>query len=167
MGLVNSNALPPNPPSFYQYALNWIEDYPLTGSNIAYQTHIYDPISTIDVYTNYDDQYGSSNVTIAQIQLGFEYSWVQYVTQTLGKCLVIGEIGCLGGSYAANGDTVYSVTEYQTFANYLTVLNSLDIGYCGFAFRVSSPYALISSDYPSYTATQSGTILQQKIAAYN
>jgi hypothetical protein len=157
---LNWYTLPPNPPfeAAGQNALDWIENYPLSGLNIAYQTHLYDSIQTSGDYGVYPG-YGSNNVTYDQVMLGFQYMWFQYVTQTLHKCLIIGEIGCLT-SLSGQAQT----DEYNTFNNYLMALNNLSIGYTAWTFRVGVPYALISSDYPTYTPTTAGTILKNNIA---
>jgi len=164
---IGLEALPPTEPIPYpsiQAALNWIIDYPLNGTNIAYSTHLYDSIQTQEDYGYYPG-YGANNATYNEIMTGFQYCWIQYVTQNLSKCLIIGEIGCMENEYTVS--QAAQDAEYTTYSNYLMALNNLSIGYVGWTFRTGVPYPLISSDYPNYTPSQSGLILQQQIAAFN
>ena len=134
---------PPSPPqpSAPTSTLDWIYNYPLTGSNIAYQTHLYDP-------------FGQS-ATYDQIKAGFNYTWINYVTYNMSKPLIIGECG------ANLWNTGQALTnELSQFENTLKILNEMSIGYLAWEWRTVVAYPLITSNNPTYTPSSAGTILQ-------
>jgi len=133
------------PPDFYANVLNWVYDYPLTGSNIVYETHIYNAFG--------------QNVTYSEEQQGLTYCWIPYVTNNMSKPLLIGEIGA---NVWWTGDNL--VAELRTFNYTLQILNSWGIGYTAFFFGINQMYSLITSYNPSWTPSGAGTVLMKNIA---
>jgi len=155
--LQNQPPAPPTSPSGGSASvLDWVYDYPLSGSNIVYETHYYDGIQ---YPSGVGGGVGYGGLTYSQTVQGFEDCWVKYVTQTLNKPVFVGEVGA---------DIWYSgqdlSDELTSFNNTLQVLNAWGIGYCGWEWRAGMEYSLISSD-SAYTPTSAGTILQADIAA--
>lgn len=140
----NLNYPPPTPPNEGGNpagTLSWIYDYPLNGTNIAYDTHIYSAFG-----------WGSA-ITYAQAIQGLTYCWVPYVLNTMNKPLFIGECGA-PSSYGY----------YVEFANILAALNYWDVGYTGFFFANTGYYVLLNSYGPSWTPSDAGQILRSAIA---
>jgi hypothetical protein len=132
---------PPASPGGSAGVLDWVYRYPLNGSNIAYQTHLYDPIQNDGTY--------------AQMQQGLADCWFQYVTQNMSKPVLVGEIGSTGGS----DDTQFNYT--------LLILNGWNIGYTAWIWRAGVSYALITTNSAPFTPTSTGTILIDDIANAN
>jgi len=136
---------PPNEGGNPAGTLSWVYDYPLNGTNIAYDIHYYDAFG--------------QNVTYAQIVQGLTDCWLPYVLNNLTKPVLIGEIGA---DIAWTGDQL--TAELNTFNYTLEALNGLGVGYCGWFFGVVGIYQLINTYGPSWTPTAPGTILIDNIA---
>lgn len=149
----NIQSPPPAPPAHYvgldvgnADTFEWSYMYNLTGTNVAYESHSYDDFG--------------QNVTYSQITLGYQRCWFEYMLNNLSRPILIGEIG-------ANGwwsDPELQTNEYNTFNRTLTYFDSLGISYTAFEWRVGTTYALITSNYPSFTPSPAGNVLIARFA---
>jgi len=135
---------PPTPPTYSggnpAQTLSWVYEYPLNGSNIAYDAHYYDAFG--------------QNITYSQDVQGLTDCWVPYVLNTLDKPVLFGEIGA---------DQYYTgvalTEELNTFNNTLRILNSWGTGWCAWYFNSAGEYGLLKSYAPSWTPSVAGTIV--------
>ncbi len=149
---------PPQTIDGYGASLEWILNYPLSGSNIVYQAHIY--YDSIQYPSGVGGGVGYGGLNYTQVMQGLNMMWIPYVINNLSKPLLIGESGCnvwWTGSNLADA--------LKSYDNLLTAFNNLGIGYCAWVFRISMMHSLISSYSPSWTPTGAGSILKNAIAA--
>jgi hypothetical protein len=141
---INLSFPPPKAPATdaqclaYGWSFEWAYRYPLNGTNILYQTHMY----------------RSSYQSVADMNSTLIYAWVDYMSYSMNKPVIFGEIGATSSS-----------NELTYFNNTLTLLNERNIGFIAWEWRVGVSYALITSNNPSYTPSTAGTILKTAIAA--
>lgn len=150
---VNIDFPPPPAPTLSEYTdigaantLQWIYEYPLEGTNIAYQAHIYDP--------------AGRDATYEEVKMVLNYSWVPYVTFNMSKPIIMGEVGA---NLVWTGQDL--TNEISQFRSTLQILNEWNIGYVGWEWRSIAVYPLITSDFPNYTASSSGEILRNHMQA--
>jgi hypothetical protein len=106
-----------------RWSLKWIEDYPLTGSNLVYSPHMY--WSPDDWGLNWPDMSYDSLVEGYGTDCLFDYT-----LNNLSKPLYVGEIGA---NLWYSGDNL--VKELEWFSNSLKFLDSRGIGYTAWTWR--------------------------------
>jgi len=135
-------------------SLSWVFNYPLTGTNIVYETHLY-------------QNPGSGNGCIFNSAQGYkkyyDYATVDYalgLTRYYDVAaqypLVIGEIGAALGGADHNDELLF-------FSNALALFNLHGIGYCGFNWCTGYAMPLLSSRMP-YVANEAGDVIKTALA---
>lgn len=116
--IVNSDVWLPGDTELTFRSFLWVEKYPVTGSNIVYDVHLY----------RYWNAWGSDQpydyATIKEIFEGIEGKAVKHVVEDLDKCVYISETGAY---QAYTGQEL--VNELEAFRNFLSICNEWEIGY--------------------------------------
>lgn len=124
--------------------IDWIYQYPLSGSNIVYSPHI---------YTN-GMGYNPYSTTYEQILNAFTYEKLNITD----KPVWIGEIGC---------NLLMGQDELNRFNYSLSILNEWNIGYAAWEWWAGRIWSLNTNVWSSYPPSASGEILKVAIAEEN
>lgn len=147
-------------PTTYQnpspWSLDWIENYPLTGSNILYSTHLY--------WAPTDQNW--SDMTYESLKNGYGNNClINHVLNDLGKPLWIGEIGANLWWGAPQYPPENLRDELMWFGNALKWFNEIGVGYAGWGWLTQNQgqaYYLLVAE-PDFPPSDAGKILINSI----
>jgi hypothetical protein len=144
---VNLDYPPPNNPAG---TMDWITQYPLTGSNLMYSTHVYRAIG----YGGYGTPRRAVNYN--ETRLVFTYEKIPWVTETLNKPLFLGE-------FAYDMAATVPAEEMACFQATLDLCEEWGISYTPFWWRNIAQWRLITTSVPPFTPSTGGIALKAEL----